>query len=162
MEMLVLLLQRIVALLRGRRRTEPRPATPAGRASVFLRHLDCGSCNGCELELSALTNPLYDMERFGISFVASPRHADVLVMTGPFTRNLAEAAELTFEAMSTPRRIVAIGDCADDGGIFKESYAVAPRPDKIERAIVARVRGCPPAPDEILEVLVNLSMPPAR
>jgi Ni,Fe-hydrogenase III small subunit len=120
-----------------------------------MRHLDCGSCNGCELELSALTNPLYDMERFGISFVASPRHADVLIMTGPFTRRLAEAAQLMFEAMSTPRRIVAIGDCADDGGIFKESYAVAPRPDELERAIVARVRGCPPTPDEILEALVK-------
>jgi Ni,Fe-hydrogenase III small subunit len=121
--------------------------------------LDCGSCNGCELELNALNNPIYDIERFGIQFEASPRHADVLVMTGPFTRNLEEAARLTFEAMSEPRRIVTIGDCAKDGGIFKESYAVTARPPEMEAVIQAtkiHVAGCPPAPEEILKALAKL------
>jgi Ni,Fe-hydrogenase III small subunit len=162
MNVTILLLQRVIALIRGKRHTQPAPQAPAGRASVFLRHLDCGSCNGCELELQALSNPIYDIERFGISFVASPRHADVLVMTGPFTRNLAEAARLTFDAMSEPRQIIAVGDCADDGGVFKDSYAVCARPEDIEQAIVRRVPGCPPAPDQILAALAQLRTPSAQ
>lgn len=114
---------------RGQLRTEkpPLPGLMAKRRSIFIRHLDCGSCNGCELELNALNNPIYDLERFGIQFEASPRHADVLFMTGPFTRNLEEAARLTLQAMSEPSRIITIGDCARDGGIFKDSYAVTTR-----------------------------------
>jgi Ni,Fe-hydrogenase III small subunit len=162
MNMIVLLFQRVIALIRGQWHTQPAPQAPLRRASVFLRHLDCGSCNGCELELHALSNPIYDIERFGISFVTSPRHADVLIMTGCFTRNLAEAARLTFDAMSEPRQIITIGDCADDGGVFKDSYAVTTRPEDIERAIVGRVRGCPPAPDQILAALEQLRVPSAQ
>jgi len=127
------------------------------RRSVFLRHLDCGSCNGCELELNALSNPLYDSERFGVKFEASPRHADILMLTGVFTRNLAEAADLTFAAMSEPRQIITVGDCAKDGGIFRDSYAVVRKPEKIESAIVAHVPGCPPAPADILRVLAQVN-----
>ncbi|MCL5994984.1 MAG: hydrogenase [Chloroflexi bacterium] len=126
--------------------------------SVFIRHLDCGSCNGCELELNALSNPIYDIERFGIRFEASPRHADVLAMTGPFTRNLTEAARLTLEAMPEPL-IIAIGDCAMNGGVFRNSYAVTAgdaRPDEIRQAIILEVPGCPPAPVDILKKLAEL------
>lgn len=132
----------------------PKALTQRGH-SVFIRHLDCGSCNGCELELNALTNPIYDIEQYGICFEASPRHADVLAMTGPFTRNLEEAALLTFEAMPEPK-IIVVGDCANDGGIFKDSYAVKARPKKLEEAIVIRIRGCPPTPEEILKGLAEL------
>lgn len=131
---------------------------PPALRSIFIRHLDCGSCNGCELELNSLSNPVYDIERFGIRFESSPRHADLLVMTGPFTHNLAEAASLTFEAMPEPKRIVTVGDCAKDGGIFKDSYAVTTRPPEIEGAIIAHVPGCPPPPDQILQALTRLRM----
>ena len=131
------------------------------RRSVFLRHLDCGSCNGCELELNALGNPIYDSERFGIRFDASPRHADALVLTGVFTRNLAEAAVLTLDAMSEPKRIVTVGDCTEGGGIFHASYAVIQRPGGIEDVIVAHVPGCPPSPIDILRALgaIDWSVP---
>lgn len=124
--------------------------------SVFIRHLDCGSCNACELELAALENPLYDFERFGFRFEASPRHADVLVLTGPFTRNLAEAALTTLAAMPGPPKIITIGDCARDGGIFKNSYAVVEKPAEIEKVIADHVGGCPPSPRDILKVLARL------
>jgi Ni,Fe-hydrogenase III small subunit len=127
--------------------------------SVFLRHLDCGSCNGCELELNALENPIYDIHHLGIEFRPSPRHADVLLMTGPFTRNLEEAAQLTFQAMSEPRRIITIGDCAKDGGIYQGSYALVERPQNIEEAIVDHVPGCPPTPQDIINALVKLDEP---
>lgn len=123
------------------------------RRSVWLRHLDCGSCNACELELNALSNPIYDSERFGIKFEASPLHADALILTGVFTRNLVEAAELTLEAMSEPKQIITVGDCANDGGIFKGSYAIADRPENIQRAIRGHVAGCPPTPEDILRAL---------
>jgi len=162
-----LLTQRLVKMF-----FRQQPSTPpldfselaSKRRSIFIRHLDCGSCNGCELELNALNNPIYDLERFGLQFEASPRHADVLVMTGPFTRNLEEAARLTFEAMSEPRQIVTIGDCAKDGGIFKESYAIKPRPAMLEEAIKAtaiHVPGCPPTPEAILKELAKLSPMPS-
>ena len=152
------LLKRLVLIGLGRTHAQRADLLLTDRQyqSVFLRHLDCGSCNGCELELTALGNPIYDMARFGLGFVASPRHADVLIMTGPFTRNLEAAALLTFAAMSEPRQIVAIGDCAVDGGVFKVSYAVTSRPDCIEQAIVRRVPGCPPTPETILRVLADL------
>lgn len=126
--------------------------------SLFIRHLDCGSCNGCELELSLLTNPVYDAGRYGVSFVASPRHADALVMTGAFTRNLEEAALATLQAMPKPH-IIAIGDCAIDGGIFRDSYAVvSERPTEIMQAMRATVPGCPPPPDHILSALLDLDL----
>jgi Ni,Fe-hydrogenase III small subunit len=133
------------------------PESAIGQRSVFIRHLDCGSCNGCELELNALSNPIYDIEQFGIRFESSPRHADILVMTGPFTRNLEEAARLTFEAMPEPRWIMTIGDCAKDGGIFRHSYAIIDRPMEIEEAIKAHVPGCPPTPADILKILAALT-----
>lgn len=146
----------------ARRRLSPKSpdelsvAKPPALRSLFIRHLDCGSCNGCELELNSLNNPVYDIERFGIRFESSPRHADLLVMTGPFTHNLAEAAALTFEAMPEPRHVVTVGDCAKDGGVFKDSYAVATRPPEIEGAVRAHVPGCPPTPEQILQILTRL------
>ena len=125
--------------------------------SLWIRHLDCGSCNGCELELTALENPVYDAQHLGIEFKASPRHADVVAMTGPFTRNLAEAAKLTVDAMPVPR-IVLIGDCAIDKGIYQGSYALTERPAEMEDAIIARIPGCPPTPQQILDVLTQLKL----
>lgn len=132
--------------------------------SVFLRHLDCGSCNGCELELAALSNPIYDSERYGVKFEASPRHADVLVLTGPMTRNLVEAARLTLDAMPLPRRIVTIGDCtcntdtADEQNVFRDSYAATELPKELQNALMVggHVPGCPPTPEAILTALASL------
>src|SRR5216110_2691818 len=93
--------------------------------SLSIREVDAGSCNGCELEIHALNNAFYDMERFGLRFVASPRHADVLLVTGPVTRNMREALERTYATTPDPKWVVAVGDCAADGGIFAGSYAVA-------------------------------------
>ena len=123
-------------------------------ASITLRHLDCGSCNGCELELNALTNPIYDIEQYGIGFEASPRHAVYLAMTGPFTRGLEQAALRTLDAMPEPG-IIAIGDCALGIGPFEESYAIQERPAEIEGAIRLPIPGCPPSPQEILEALAK-------
>ncbi|GCC48405.1 hypothetical protein chiPu_0032808, partial [Chiloscyllium punctatum] len=92
--------------------------------SLSIREVDAGSCNGCELEIHALSNPYYDVERFGIWFVASPRHADVLLVTGPVTKNMREALERTYNATPDPKWVVAAGDCARDGGCFAGSYAV--------------------------------------
>ena len=92
--------------------------------SLAIRQIDAGSCNGCELEVHALNNPFYDLERFGIRFVASPRHADVLLVTGPVTKNMREALERTYHATPSPKWVVALGDCARDGGCFAGSYAV--------------------------------------
>src|SRR6186713_1698461 len=93
--------------------------------SLSIREVDAGSCNGCELEIHALNNPIYDIERFGIRFVASPRHADVLLVTGPVTKNMREALERTYNATPNPKWVVAVGDCGFDGGCFAGSYAVA-------------------------------------
>src|ERR1700686_4990566 len=114
--------------------TQGIPVRMWPRRSLWIRHLDCGSCNGCELELTALENPVYDAQHLGIEFKPSPRHADVVAMTGPFTRNLAEAAQLTVQAMPVPR-VVLIGDCAINKGIYVGSYALANRPPEIEDAI---------------------------
>ena len=117
--------------------------------SLAIRHVDCGSCNGCELEIHAVNNIVYDLERFGLHFVASPRHADVLLVTGPLTTNLREALLRTLEATPDPKWVVGLGDCAVDGGVFKGSYAV-------EGGIGAAVPvdllipGCPPTPNQIL------------
>ena len=125
-----------------------------GRA-LAIRHVDAGSCNGCELEIHALQNAFYDLERFGLRFVASPRHADVLLITGPVTKNMREALERTYNATPDPKWVVAVGDCAADGGIFAGSYAVAGGVSKVV-PVDLHIRGCPPPPTEILKGLIAL------
>lgn len=122
--------------------------------SFDVRHLDAGSCNACELELHALGGPAYDISRLGIGFVASPRHADALMLTGPITRNLEEAVQLTVEATPLPRCVIACGDCACGNGPFAGSYAVVDSPESVV-AIDVRVPGCPPTPQAIVEALVE-------
>src|SRR5579864_252447 len=123
--------------------------------SLAIREVDAGSCNGCELEIHALNNAFYDLERFGLRFVASPRHADVLLVTGPVTRNMREALERTYRATPDPKWVVALGDCAFDGGIFSESYAVTGGVSQVV-PVDLHIRGCPPAPVEILKGLIAL------
>ena len=123
--------------------------------SLSIREVDAGSCNGCELEIHALNNAFYDLERFGIRFVASPRHADILLVTGPVTRNMQEALARTHAATPDPKWVVAVGDCAFDGGIFAGSYAVAGGVSAVV-AVDLHVRGCPPSPRQLLEGLLSL------
>lgn len=118
--------------------------------SLHIRHIDSGSSNGCEFEMTALLNPVYDVQRFGIDFVASPRHADMLMVTGGVTRNLERALRMTFEAAAPPKMVVAIGACAAGGGIVGETYANYGGIDKIVPVYVY-VPGCPPRPQAILE-----------
>lgn len=123
--------------------------------SLVIREVDAGSCNACELEAHALGNPIYDVERFGIRFAASPRHADVLLVTGPASRNMAEALRRTYDATPAPKWVVAMGDCAIDGGCFKGDYANFDGIDKIVPVDV-RVPGCPPKPVDLLKALLAL------
>lgn len=120
--------------------------------SLSIRTVDAGSCNGCELEIHALNNAFYDIERFGIHFVASPRHADVLLVTGPVTKNMREALERTYAAMPAPKWVVAVGDCAMDGGCFAGSYAVVGGVSAV-LPVDLHVPGCPPTPADILKGL---------
>ena len=152
--------------------TEPRPAKDDAVAvelaprldrvarrrlgrSLSIRQVDAGSCNGCELEIHALNNAFYDLERFGLRFVASPRHADVLLVTGPVTKNMREALQRTYAATPDPKWVVAVGDCAVDGGVFSGSYAVV---GAVEQVIPVdlHIRGCPPRPIELLKGLLAL------
>jgi Ni,Fe-hydrogenase III small subunit len=123
--------------------------------SLSIRHVDAGSCNGCELEIHALANPFYDLERFGFHFVASPRHADVLTVTGPVTRNMREALQRTYAAMPAPKWVVALGGCALDGGCFAGSYAVVGGVSAV-MPVDLHVPGCPPPPIDILKGLLAL------
>jgi len=123
--------------------------------SLSIRAVDAGSCNGCELEMHALNNAFYDLERFGIRFVASPRHADVLLVTGPVTKNMREAVQRTYEATPNPKWVVAIGDCAGNGGCFAGSYAVIGGVSEI-LPVDLHIPGCPPPPIEILKGLLAL------
>jgi Ni,Fe-hydrogenase III small subunit len=123
--------------------------------SLAIRQVDAGSCNGCELEIHALNNPFYDLERFGIRFVASPRHADVLLVTGPVTWNMQQALERTYVATPAPKWVVAVGDCAFDGGLFAGSYAVAGGVSAVIPVDV-HIRGCPPRPIQLLRGLLAL------
>jgi len=123
--------------------------------SLSIREVDAGSCNGCELEIHALGNAFYDLERLGLRFVASPRHADVLMVTGPVTRNMREALARTYNATPDPKWVVAIGDCAVDGGLFAASYAVAGGVSAVV-PVDLHIRGCPPPPAEILKGLIAL------
>ena len=119
-----------------------------GRA-LGIRQVDAGSCNGCELEITGMTSPYYDLERFGLHFVASPRHADMLLVTGPVTRNMEVPLRKTYEATPAPKIVVAVGDCAQTCGVFKGSYAVAGSVDAVIPVDVF-VHGCPPEPADIL------------
>jgi Ni,Fe-hydrogenase III small subunit len=123
--------------------------------SLSIRQVDAGSCNGCELEIHALNNAFYDLERFGLRFVASPRHADVLMVTGPVTKNMREALERTYNATPDPKWVVAIGDCAVDGGIFSGSYAVVGGVNAV-LPVDLHIRGCPPRPVQLLAGLLAL------
>ena len=121
--------------------------------SLSIREVDAGSCNGCELEIHALANAFYDLERFGLRFVASPRHADVLLVTGPVTQNMRQALARTYDATPDPKWVVAVGDCAVDGGIFAGSYAVIGGVNHVV-PVDLHVRGCPPRPLELLNGLL--------
>jgi Ni,Fe-hydrogenase III small subunit len=141
---------------------QPEPKAARGQIdSLFgralnIRQLDAGSCNGCEAEITALTNPYYDLERFGIHFVASPKHADMLLVTGPVTRNMANAVKATYEAVPFPKLAVAVGACGCSGGIFAGSHAVV-GPVEAVIPVDGYIPGCPPTPamlvTGILEVL---------
>jgi len=124
-----------------------------GRA-LAIRHVDPGSCNGCELEINALHNPYYNLEGLGIQFVASPRHADLLLVTGPVSRHMAEALRRTYDAMPEPKLVVALGDCGCNGGIFGESYASCGGVSAVIPVDVA-VPGCPPSPTAIMQGILT-------
>lgn len=117
--------------------------------SLHIREVDAGSCNGCELEIGALNNPYYDLERFGMHFVASPRHADCLLVTGPVTRNMADALKRTYDATPDPKIVVAVGDCSKDCGVFVGAYGITGAVADIV-PVDAIVLGCPPTPHAIL------------
>jgi Ni,Fe-hydrogenase III small subunit len=123
--------------------------------SLSIREVDAGSCNGCELEIHALNNAFYDLERFGLRFVASPRHADVLMVTGPVTKNMRQALERTYAATPDPKWVVAVGDCALDGGLFAGSYAVVGGVSAVV-PVDLHIRGCPPSPTALLKGLLAL------
>src|SRR5512142_506234 len=152
--------------------TEPAPpladtavaelATALGRAArrrlgrtLSIREVDAGSCNGCELEMHALSNVLYDLERFGMRFVASPRHADVLLVTGPVSANMREALERTYQATPHPKWVVALGDCGRDGGVFSGSYACVGGGSAV-LPVDLHIVGCPPSPIALLKGLLAL------
>lgn len=144
--------------------TPPRPNPEIVRGQIHsllgkalnIRQLDAGSCNGCEAEIAALTNPYYDLERFGIHFVASPKHADMLLVTGPVTRNMADAVRATYQAVPAPKLVVAVGACGCSGGIFAGSHAVVGAVEAVI-PVDGYIPGCPPTPamlvTGVLEVL---------
>lgn len=148
---------------------EPAPAPPVDAlspvatgtraalgGSVQLRHVDTGSCNGCEIEIGAAFGPVYDVERYGARLVASPRHADALLVTGPVTRNMAEPLRRTYDAVPGPKLVVAVGDCARNCGVFAGAYGV----DGPVNAVVPvdlEIAGCPPRPSDIVAGLRNLT-----
>jgi Ni,Fe-hydrogenase III small subunit len=123
--------------------------------SLAIRQVDAGSCNGCELEIHALSNAFYDLERFGLRFVASPRHADVLLVTGPVTKNMRQALERSWNATPDPKWVVAVGDCALDGGIFRGSYACVGGVSEVV-PVDLHIKGCPPSPTDLLKGLLAL------
>ena len=150
--------------------TEPAPAVTEGDSAAIerihhdilailgqaltIRQVDAGSCNGCELEAHALNNPYYNLEGFGIKFVASPRHADMLLVTGPVSRHMEEALRRTYDATPQPRLVVALGDCGCTGGIFGESYASCGKVANVIPVDVS-IAGCPPPPIEILRAILG-------
>ena len=149
-----------VAVLAEARRVHDDLLAILGQA-LTIREVDAGSCNGCELEINALNNPYYNIEGLGIRFVASPRHADMLLVTGPVSRHMEEALRRTYDATPEPRLVVAVGDCGCDGGIFGESYASCGRVANVIPVDVS-VPGCPPPPIDILRgILAAVKRNPA-
>jgi Ni,Fe-hydrogenase III small subunit len=122
--------------------------------SLAIRHVDAGSCNGCELEIHMLNNPYYNLEGLGIKFVASPRHADMLLVTGPVSRNMETALKRTYDAVPAPKLVVAVGDCGCTGGVFGESYASCGRVANVIPVDVA-VPGCPPTPTALMQGILT-------
>lgn len=158
-------------LLRLVRKTGPiaEPALPARQdslavrearevfaGSIQVRHVDAGSCNGCEIEIASAFGPVYDLERYGVRLVASPRHADVLLVTGPVTRNMVDPLIKAYEAMPSPKRVVALGDCARDCGVFAGAYGVQGAVGDFV-PVDLTVPGCPPEPEAIIAALRQLS-----
>jgi len=143
--------------LRIRQHLQERIRAVLGRA-LCIRHIDAGSCNGCELEIHALNNPLYNLEGLGVRFVASPRHADLLLVTGPVSRHMEVALRRTYEATPDPKLVVALGDCGCTGGIFGENYASRGRVSNVIAVDVA-VPGCPPSPTRILQGILAALAP---
>ncbi len=131
-------------------------AARRNRGSLQLRHVDAGSCNGCELEIASIFSPVYDAERFGIRLEASPRHADGLLVTGPVTRNMAGPLRKTLEAVPTPRVVVAVGDCARDCGVFRGAYGVEGSVAEVV-PVDLEIPGCPPDPATIITALRGLA-----
>jgi Ni,Fe-hydrogenase III small subunit len=129
--------------------------------SLAIRHIDAGSCNACELEIHALSNAFYDFERFGLKFVASPRHADILLVTGPVTRNMQEALQRTYDATPAPKWVVAAGACAFDGGLYVGSYACVGGV-AVVIPVDLHIPGCPPTPATLLKGLLALMTKGAR
>ncbi|GAA0564801.1 NADH-quinone oxidoreductase subunit B family protein [Actinomadura livida] len=152
-------------IIRTGRVAEDPPARPRGtvpgaagelRGSVQIRHVDAGSCNGCEVEIASAFGPVHDAERYGARLVASPRHADALLVTGPVTRNMRVALRRTYEAVPEPKVVVALGDCARGCGVFAEAYGVAGPVDDVV-PVDAEVPGCPPEPEAIVAALRGLT-----
>ena len=135
------------------RRLKERAAEMFGR-SLHIRQVDAGSCNGCEIEIAGLNSPVYDIERFGIHFVASPRHADMLLVTGPVTRNMELALRKTYEATPDPRLVVAVGACGCSGGIFGQNYATCGGVDSV-LPVDVYIPGCPPNPHALLHGILT-------
>jgi Ni,Fe-hydrogenase III small subunit len=130
-------------------------APPARASSLAIRHVDAGSCNGCEHELTLLSSPYYDLQRFGIGVVASPRHADVLLVTGPVTTRMVEPLRVAYEAMPEPRRVAALGDCALGCNVLGSADEIA-GPVELILPVVLRIPGCPPTPEAIAQALLEL------
>jgi Ni,Fe-hydrogenase III small subunit len=146
----------MLTLLRDLRNLRRANGLPQGRpASLALRHVDAGSCNGCEHELTLASSPYTDLQRFGLGVVASPRHADVLLVTGPVTTRMLEPLRIAYEAMPEPRRVVALGDCALGCGVLGSAAEVV-GPVEAVLPVDLRIAGCPPSPDTIAEGLLSL------
>lgn len=157
---MIKLIRRIFAIGRT---AEPAPSAPAPlpaaarlRGSVQVRHVDAGSCNGCELEIGSAFGPMYDAERYGARLEASPRHADAVLVTGPVTHNMAEPLRRTVEALPEPRLVVAVGDCARDCGVFAGGHGVVGPVDAVV-PVDLTVPGCPPPPETIIAALRRLT-----